>query len=102
MTTTHKIILSCTFLILIVVFLFPARRYPGGTFDSGSATAPRVFLFSRGIYFGPAASDVTPNASGFNQEPRFWAALDVTRIALEALSVISISGALLVITTKRR
>ena len=102
MTTTHKIILSFTFLILIAVFLFPARRYREGTFGSGSGTAPRVFLFSRGIYFGPAASDVTPNANGFNPEPRFWAALDVTRIALEALSVISISGALFVITTKRR
>ena len=102
MTTTQKIILSFTFLILIVLFLFPARRYREGTFDSGSGTAPRVFLFSRGIYFGPAASDVTPNTSGFNQDPRFWAALDVTRIALEALSVISISGAILIITTKRR
>src|SRR5262252_987512 len=102
MTTTHKIILSLTFLILIVVFLFPARRYPEGMFDSGSATAPRVFLFSRGIYFGPAASEVTPNTSGFSQEPRFWAALDITRVALETLSVISICGVLLVITTKRR
>ena len=102
MTTTHKIILSITFLMLTAVFLFPARRYREGTFDSGSGTAPRVFLFSRGIYFGPAADAVTPNSMGFNQEPRFWAALDPTRIALEAFGVISVSGILLVITTKRR
>lgn len=85
-----------------MVFLFPARRYPEGMFDSGSGTAPRVFLFSRGIYFGPAAADVTPHTSGSNNNPGFWATLDMTRIALEAFLVISVSGALLVITTKRR
>src|SRR6187402_3404271 len=52
MTTTHKIILSVTFLVLTAVFLFPARRYSDGTFNSGSGTAPRVALFSRGIFFG--------------------------------------------------
>lgn len=102
MTTTHKIILSVTFLVLTAVFLFPARRYQDGTFNSGSGTAPRVVLFSKGIYFGSAASDVTPSASGFNNNPGFWVALDGTRIALEAFSVISVSGALFVLTTRKR
>jgi hypothetical protein len=102
MKTTHKIILTAAFLILTLVFLFPARRHPEGIFASGSGTAPRVFLFSRGIYFGQAASGVTPNTYGVNHNPEFWAHLDTTRIALEAFSIISISGALLVITTKKR
>jgi hypothetical protein len=102
MTTTHKIILSVTFLVLTAAFLFPARRYSDRTFNSGSGTAPRVALFSRGIYFGPAASDVTRATSGFNNTPGFWVALDGTRIALEAFLVVSISGILLVLTTNRR
>jgi hypothetical protein len=102
MTTTHKIILSVTFLVLTAVFLFPARRYSDGTFHSGSGTAPRVAILSRGIYFGSAASNVTPATSGSSNAPGFWVALDGTRIALEAFLAVSISGVLLVLTTRRR
>ena len=69
-------------------------------FDSGSGAAPRIFLFSREIYFGYAAQGVTSNASGFNQQQGFWARLDPTRTALEALSIIAVAGILLVLTAR--
>ena len=83
-----------------MIFLFPARRYPEGTFDSGSGAAPRVFLLSRSIYFGWAAYEVTPSTGGGNNATGFWTCLDPTRTILEALSIISIAGIFLVLTSK--
>jgi hypothetical protein len=100
MNSIRKIILSITLVVLALVFLFPARRYPEGSFDSGSGAAPRVFLFSRNIYFGWAAYSVTPSTGGFNKELGFWAYFDPTRTFLEAFSIISLAGVFLVLTTK--
>ena len=100
MNFTRKIILSIALIFLALIFLFPARRYPEGTFDSGSGAAPRVFLLSRSIYFGWAAYEVTPSTGGGNNAPGFWTCLDPTRTSLEALSVISIAGIFLVLTSK--
>jgi len=100
MNTTRKIILSTALICLALLFIFPARRYPEGMFDSGSGAAPKIFLFSREIYFGYAAHGVTPNTSGFDQQQGFWVRLDPTRTAFEALSIVSIAGIFLVLTAK--
>ncbi|MEI6703102.1 MAG: hypothetical protein WCL71_06140 [Deltaproteobacteria bacterium] len=100
MNSTRKLILSIALIFLALIFLFPARRYPEGSFDSGSGAAPRAFLFSRSIYFGWAAYEVTPSTGGINKTPGFWTCLDPTRTTLEAFSIISIGGIFLVRTSK--